>query len=54
MDISKQWLIRVNFKDGGYREDISKKSFREDGIIEIIRSTEKMFPNKQVVSVESL
>ena len=54
MSILKQWKIRVIFNDESFIEDMSKKNFREDGIIEIIRSTEKMFPNKQIVSVESL
>ena len=53
MSIFKQWKIRVIFNDESFIEDMSKKNFREDGIIEIVNSTEKKFPNKKIFSVKS-
>ena len=53
MSVFKKWLIRVNFDDGSYSEGISKKDFRENGIIDIIKLNEKKFPHKRIISVES-
>ena len=53
MGVFKKWLIRVNFDDGSYSEGISKKDFRENGIIHIIKLNEKKFPLKRIISVES-
>ena len=54
MNVLKEWLITVYFEDGSCIENFSKKNFRENGIMDIIKHTEKKFPNKKIISVQIL
>ena len=54
MNVLKKWVIRVDFADGSSLENVSKKDYRENSIMDIITLTEKKFPHKIIISVHSV